>query len=394
MKQKLLGIGILILMLLLASSALPASGMIKEPKYYEMQPSEQIIEPTISHKLDIAINPITSSVTTSQGLTFFIYEGQKIKIWITGNYTPPNPTKQICLWADNTTIPSGATVTPECNCDYGNVTSLFEWPTSPGQAGTYVVTFYLGESCYEPCCYLNITIIVLPSGEDDPPIVTIYSPIDETTVNDPEIIVIGYATDDNELTSFGRRHEWIGGQEETSSTFPSPGPTEYSFEEDFILFEGWNRITIYVSDSEGQNAQDQIVINYEIQPNQPPFKPAKPVGPSTGKIGLSYQYVSYVSDPDGDQMEVLFDWGDGTNTSWIGPISSGSLVEAYHTYTAEGTFSVKIKARDIPEYNESVWSDSLPVRIPKNKPFGSPILRFLENHPQLYPLLRLFLQIG
>jgi len=386
MTRKLIDIGVVLL--LITTIVLPVSGIHKEPINYEMNLVNKAVETRIVQSVDIAISP-TSSHLSSFGRTYELYEGQYLRITLTGYWDdPPDPTKQICLWADNATIPPGATLTPECNCSNGQVTSVFEWIPSPGQAGTYNVVFYLGESCYDPDCSFTITIIVYPTGADDPPIVIINSPADETTVNSPNITVTGYASDDNELTSFGRRHEWTGNQQESSSTFTPPGPTYYSFSENFTLYEGWNRITIYVSDSEWQTAEDHIVIYYEIPANQPPNQPARPSGEQNGKIGSSYEYVSYVSDPDGDDMQIMFDWGDGTYSNWIGPVESETIVGEYHTYAIQGTFPVKIKARDIPHQQESVWSESLVVTMPKNKSIMSPILRFFENHPTITFLLQ------
>ena len=101
--------------------------------------------------------------------------------------------------------------------------------------------------------------------------------------------------------------------------------------------------------------------------NQPPNKPTTPTGPSNGKTGASLHFESVFTDPDGDSMEVYFDWGDGTNTGWIGIVTSGSAVGNYHTYTTDGTYSVKTKAKDIPNLEESPWSDPHSITTPKNK---------------------------
>ena len=62
-------------------------------------------------------------------------------------------------------------------------------------------------------------------------------------------------------------------------------------------------------------------------------------------------------------------------------------VSAKYSWNKEGTFEIKVKVKD--DFNQSSnWSDSLFVTIPKNKATNSPLLRFLENHPNLFPLLR------
>jgi len=103
-----------------------------------------------------------------------------------------------------------------------------------------------------------------------------------------------------------------------------------------------------------------------IYDSNPPNKPNKPVGPKNGKPGISYTYTSNATDPDLDQIFYMFDWDDGTDSGWIGPYPSGENVEASHVWNTRGSYSIKVKAKD--EYDvESVWSDPLPISMPKNK---------------------------
>lgn len=98
--------------------------------------------------------------------------------------------------------------------------------------------------------------------------------------------------------------------------------------------------------------------------NNPPNKPATPSGPTSGKAGTSYTYFSSAIDPDGDQIYLLFDWNDGTDSGWLGPYNSGDLVSASHIWSAQGTYAIKVKAKD--ELGKlSIWSDPLPISMPK-----------------------------
>ena len=65
------------------------------------------------------------------------------------------------MWVDYETLPTGATF-PECNCAIDVVTSTLEWTPAIGQAGTYYITFYVGESCYEPIGYFTVVVVVHP----------------------------------------------------------------------------------------------------------------------------------------------------------------------------------------------------------------------------------------
>ena len=122
--------------------------------------------------------------------------------------------------------------------------------------------------------------------------------------------------------------------------------------------------------------------------NQPPNKPSKPSGQINGKVGTSYTYSSTTTDPDGNQIYYWFDWGDTTNSGWVGPYASGATGSASHTWTSQGNYNVKVKAKDDPHAAESIWSDPLTVTMPRNKVINTPFLNFLENHPNLFPILR------
>jgi len=92
--------------------------------------------------------------------------------------------------------------------------------------------------------------------------------------------------------------------------------------------------------------------------------PEKPdlSGPSNGVAGNEYTFTASTTDPDGDQIFYLFDWGDETNSGWLGPYSSGIQVNASHIWTNSGDNQIKVKAKDI--YSAySNWSEPLIIHI-------------------------------
>jgi outer membrane protein assembly factor BamB len=97
-------------------------------------------------------------------------------------------------------------------------------------------------------------------------------------------------------------------------------------------------------------------------PNTPPETPAAPDGPVNGTIHVNYTFTATTTDPQGDDIFYLFDWNDGTNSSWLGPYPSGSTVNASHAWATEGNYSITVKAKDASGL-ESGWSSAHIIAI-------------------------------
>ncbi len=102
--------------------------------------------------------------------------------------------------------------------------------------------------------------------------------------------------------------------------------------------------------------------------SQVPEKPAKPSGQSSVEPDILYSYSSSTTDPDGDDLYYLFNWGDDNLSGWIGPYNSGEQVEANHSWANKGRYQVKAKAKD-ENGVQSDWSDPLTVSMPKSIEF-------------------------
>jgi nitroreductase len=88
--------------------------------------------------------------------------------------------------------------------------------------------------------------------------------------------------------------------------------------------------------------------------NNPPLAPSLS-GPSSGLKGVRYNYTVVTTDPDGDEVYYYVDWGDGTNSGWVGPFPSGMMVTLNHTWSGQGTYTIKAKAKDTHDL-ESSWT--------------------------------------
>jgi len=110
-----------------------------------------------------------------------------------------------------------------------------------------------------------------------------------------------------------------------------------------------------------------------VSTSDPPVTPPKPTGPTHGVRNTDYIYTTSTTDPNGDQIYYMFNWGDGTSSEWLGPYTSGQTISASHAWSAIGNYSVKVKARDINAAT-SAWSEPLLVSIVLNDPPNTPTM--------------------
>ncbi|MCJ7696958.1 MAG: agmatine deiminase family protein, partial [Thermoplasmata archaeon] len=120
--------------------------------------------------------------------------------------------------------------------------------------------------------------------------------------------------------------------------------------------------------------------------NTPPETPQRPSGQVSGKIGTTYLYSTQTTDADGDQVYYLWDWGDGNFSEWLGPFASGATATAQHSWTTKGTYSIRVKAKDV-QGDESNWSDPLVVTMPRNQIV---MFYFFEKLERWFPHIFLF----
>ncbi|MCD6236470.1 MAG: hypothetical protein J7K13_00755 [Thermoplasmata archaeon] len=156
--------GILVCMLLIATSLFSVSGL--ETKMNEKEKEYSTLrwdfEQTVVDKLDVSLDSSTLSISSGGDQVYNIYEGLHWRLYITAYWDPPQG-QPICIWVDPSTLPEGATVTPPgCSCGIDSVTITLDWTPAVGQAGTYMIRFYVGYDCYEPYSYFDITVIVHP----------------------------------------------------------------------------------------------------------------------------------------------------------------------------------------------------------------------------------------
>ncbi len=114
-------------------------------------------------------------------------------------------------------------------------------------------------------------------------------------------------------------------------------------------------------DITGEDNQDNFphIIPYI---NHPPTSPNRPTGETSGRILTGFIFQTSTTDEDDDILWFKWDWGDGTQSEWLGPYISGENCKVTKTWSNLGNYQIKVKAKDIKFY-ESNWSDSLNISV-------------------------------
>jgi hypothetical protein len=176
----------------------------------------------------------------------------------------------------------------------------------------------------------------------------------------------------------------------TSTVDPNGDPVTFSFNwgdgvtsQTALISSGqgqashaWSRagayqVTAKATDSNGASSQwSEALLVTIASANRLPSKPARPQGTAAGILQKSYGYTASASDPDGDDVQITFDWGD-ESTSVTDFVKSAAKTSASHVWQSSGTYSVRAKSTD-SKGGQSAWSTYLTVKITANSPPKKP----------------------
>lgn len=106
------------------------------------------------------------------------------------------------------------------------------------------------------------------------------------------------------------------------------------------------------------NWSESIEINISIQN----FAPTKPVihrynyGETDRLTNLrKYKFYFISIDPECENISYFIDWGDGSDSGWIGPFDNNEEIILTHRWLKKGDYTIKAKAKD-EKGHESGWS--------------------------------------
>jgi hypothetical protein len=147
-------------------------------------------------------------------------------------------------------------------------------------------------------------------------------------------------------------------------------------------------LDFYTPTSFPQATRAIIMRIFCIIPNK--YIPSDPMifGESKGRINTEYWYNISSFDSDNDDIYFFIEWGDNTTSDWIGPYTSGINTSLNHSWSEEGNYLIRAKAKD--EFGrESNWT-TLEVSMPKTKSvnnFSPWLIRLIQRFPILELLL-------
>ncbi len=149
-------------------------------------------------------------------------------------------------------------------------------------------------------------------------------------------------------------------------------PVDYQYSQPVIGSDG----TVYVgSEFFGGSTDGYFYAFGSVEGNHPPETPDID-GPVTGKTQEEQTYTFTINDVDNDKVFLFVDWGDGSDTGWSGPYTSGEEITLAHTWNWKGTYTMKAKGMDEHEI-EGGWA-YLEVVMPKYKMMDSLLNCFFE----------------
>jgi len=129
------------------------------------------------------------------------------------------------------------------------------------------------------------------------------------------------------------------------------------------IYSGWTgNISITINKDLFHQQIPNITLNPSSLLKLPPLQPIQLTGTTVGYTNESYHYITVTTDPNGDPIYYLFDWGNNATSTWLGLYKSGDICVGMYSWKHEGIYNIKVKAKDGNNY-ESSWSPALTIEI-------------------------------
>jgi hypothetical protein len=119
------------------------------------------------------------------------------------------------------------------------------------------------------------------------------------------------------------------------------------------------------SNNTGSDVSDAtfVINNYAPQPPQVS-------GQTYGGNGIIFNFTTVATDPQGDQIYYKWDWDDGNESDWLGPVNSSEPLTKSYAWSSDGNYSIRVKAKNTGG-SESAWSDAHLICISEHINFSN-----------------------
>lgn len=271
----------------------------------------------------------------------------------------------------------------------GVTCSVFIVFTAPG---TYLLSVKAEDVAGLQSPFSQILTVNIVQGTNNPPN-TPNNPTGPSSGNTG--VTYTYSTSTNDPDGDNVKYGWDWDGDGTVDTWDDNGGlcyasgTSISTSHTFTIAGTYN-VQVKAEDSLGAQSAFSQMLTVIITTNTAPSTPTV-TGTPSGRPGIPYTFSATSTDPEGDQIYYWFDWGDGTNSGWLGPYMSGMTANTAHTWTSKGTYTVKVKAKDDPGGLESGWGTTS-ISVAKIKMKNIVFYQFLENYPIILQILQRLLK--
>lgn len=135
-------------------------------------------------------------------------------------------------------------------------------------------------------------------------------------------------------------------------------------------------VELTVIDSQNQQVSDST---WALIVDPPFISPPIIEGPSSGRPGISYEFIFNEFNPENDDVSYYIDWDDGTATDWTSYYHSGIPYFEDHVWKLEGSYTIKSKVKTLAGF-ESDWTQ-FQIKI------SNPRVRFFLRLVDMFPIL-------
>jgi len=274
----------------------------------------------------------------------FFSSGYTAVITITEATLDDSLTGTISISQDAITYISNAPI-----ANNGDGTYAYDWDTTGYPSGLYDLTVILDDGMQTDTASFTITI-------DNPPSITLNSPIDNAVVSDMDDIVrFDYTVnEDNNVVSCTLWTDFSGAWE--------AGPTDYGVENganNYFNVEDvsngnyeWNVRCVDDRDySSFASENEMFTVNFVN--DAPTVSIGQPSDGDNFSVNREIDFRINSEDPEGESLTITYNFGDGDSEILIDETNTT------HTYTANDTYTVTVTVDD----GELTASDSITVNI-------------------------------